>query len=64
LPDIRFHDLRHSCATLLLSRGVHPVYVQKLLGHATVSLTLDKYSHFMPSMAEVTASEMDAALGL
>jgi len=47
---------------LLLSRGVHPVYVQKLLGHASISLTFDKYSHFMPSMAEVTASEMDAAL--
>ena len=64
LPDIRFHDLRHSAATLLLSQGTHPTYVQQLLGHASISLTLDKYSHFMPSMAVVTATEMDAALGL
>ena len=63
LPDIRFHDLRHSAATLLLARGVHPTYVQRLLGHKSIKLTLDRYSHWMPSMAKVTASEMDAALG-
>ena len=45
LPQIRFHDLRHTCATLLLSRNVHPKYVQDLLGHATVAITLDTYSH-------------------
>jgi hypothetical protein len=44
LPRIRFHDLRHTCATLLLSRGTHPKYVQELLGHATVAMTLDTYS--------------------
>jgi integrase len=62
LPDIRWHDLRHTCATLLLSRGTHPTYVQKLLGHASVQLTLDRYSHWMPSMGKPTASAMDDAL--
>jgi integrase len=63
LPDIRWHDLRHTCATLLLSRGTHPTFVQKLLGHASVQLTLDRYSHWMPSMGKHTASAMDEALG-
>jgi integrase len=47
LPDIRWHDLRHTCATLLPSRGTHPKYVQQLLGHASIQLTLDCYSHWM-----------------
>ena len=64
LPDIRFHDLRHSAATLLLSRGTHPTYVQQLLGHKSIKLTLDRYSHFMPSMGRASADGMDAALGL
>jgi len=63
LPDIRWHDLRHTYATLLLSRGTHPTYVQKSLGHASVQLTLDRYSHCMPSMGRNTASAMDEALG-
>jgi integrase len=62
LPDIRFHDLRHTCATLLLSRGHHPKLVQDLLGHASVALTLDRYSHVMPGMGEQTAAAMEAAL--
>lgn len=62
LPDIRWHDLRHSCFTLLLSRGVHPKYVQHLAGHASIQLTLDRYSHWMPSMGKHTASAMDEAL--
>jgi integrase len=62
LPDIRWHDLRHTCATLLLSRGTHPTYVQPLLGHTSVQLTLDRYSHWMPSMGKHTASAMDDAL--
>jgi len=49
---------------LLLAQGVHPKYVQELLGHSTVAMTLDRYSHFLPSMAEQTACAMDAALGL
>jgi integrase len=63
LPDIRWHDLRHTYATLLLARGTHPTYVQKSLGHASVQLTLDRYSHWMPSMGRNTAEGIDAALG-
>ncbi len=62
LPDIRWHDLRHTYATLLLARGTHPTYVQKSLGHASVQLTLDTYSHWMPSMGRSTAEGIDAAL--
>jgi integrase len=63
LPRIRFHDLRHTYATLLLIRGVHPTYVQRALGHASVKMTLDRYSHWMPSMGRATAEAIDAALG-
>jgi hypothetical protein len=50
LPEIRFHDLRHSTATLLLSQGVHPKVVQEILGHSAISMTLDIYSHVLPTM--------------
>jgi len=63
LPDIRWHDLRHTCFKLLLGRGTHPKYVQHLAGHASIQLTLDRYSHWMPSMGKLTASAMDEALG-
>ncbi len=68
LPETRFHDLRHTYATLLyatllLVRGVHPTYVQRALGHASVKMTLDRYSHWMPSMGRATAEAIDAALG-
>ena len=59
---MRFHDLRHTCATLLLLRGVHPWFVQELLGHATIAMTLDTYSHFLPSMGDQTVRAMEAAL--
>ena len=62
LPNIRFHDLRHTCATLLLSRGHHPKLVQELLGHTSVAITLDRYSHVMPGMGDQTAAAMEAAL--
>jgi len=62
LPNICFHDLRHTCATLLLSQGTHPKLVQELLGHATIAMTLDTYSHFLPSMGDQTARAMEAAL--
>jgi integrase len=62
LPHMRFHDLRHTCATLLLSRGVHPKFVQELLGHATIAITLDTYSHVIPSMGDATAKAMEDAL--
>ena len=52
LPDIRFHDLRHSAATLLLSVGVHPKVVQEILGHSQISITMDVYSHVLPGMQQ------------
>jgi integrase len=48
LPDIRFHELRHTAATLLLSQGTNPKVVQEMLGHSRVSMTLDTYSHVTP----------------
>jgi len=63
LPEIRFHDLRHTCATLLLGRGVHPKLVQELLGHATIAMTLDTYSHYLPSMGDQAAGAMGHAFG-
>jgi integrase len=63
LPEIRFHDLRHTCATLLLGRGVHPKFVQELLGHATIAMTLDTYSHYLPSMGNQASGAMGDAFG-
>jgi integrase len=45
LPDVTFHALRHTCATILFQRGAHPKLVQQLLGHASIKITLDTYSH-------------------
>jgi integrase len=58
--SVRFHDLRHTCATLLLGSGFNGKFVQELLGHATISITLDTYSHVMPGMADHTAVMEDA----
>ena len=63
LPPIRWHDLRHTCANLLAGRGVHPKLVQHLLGHASITMTLDRYSHWIPSMGRHAADGMDEALG-
>jgi len=62
LPRLRFHDLRHTCATLLLSKNIHLKYVQELLGHATVSITLDTYSHVLPGMGNQVADAMEDVL--
>ena len=59
LPNIRFHDLRHTCATLLLTKGVHPKIVQELLGHSSISITLDTYSHVLPNMQEKVVEAME-----
>src|SRR5215203_7493048 len=48
----RFHDLRHTCATLLLSRNVNPKIVSEMLGHSSIAITLDTYSHVLPTMQE------------
>ena len=50
IPYIRFHDLRHGAATLLLSMGIHPKVVQELLGHSQISITMDTYSHVLPTL--------------
>ena len=57
------HDLRHTCATLLLGRGVHPKLVHHHLGHASIPMTLDRYSHWIPIMGRHAADRMDEALG-
>ena len=62
LPPIRFHDLRHNCATILLMAGKHPKYVQELLGHASINITLDTYSHVIEGMDGGSADTMDDAL--
>jgi integrase len=62
LPQIRFHDLRHTCATLLLSQNVNPKVVSEMLGHATIAITLDTYSHVLPTMQESAAAAMEEAL--
>jgi len=60
--SFRFHDLRHTCATLLLGQGISPKFVQELLGHADISLTLNVYSHVLPDMGDAAAGAMDDAL--
>ncbi len=62
LPDLRFHDLRHSAATLLLSEGVHPKVVQELLGHSTISMTMDVYSHVLPGMQQDAIGRLQSTL--
>jgi integrase len=62
LPDIRFHDLRHTAATLMLQQGIHPKVVQERLGHADITLTLNTYSHVLPSMQEEAAEKLDELL--
>lgn len=62
LPRIRFHDLRHTHATQMLSAGVHPKVASERLGHSTIGITLDLYSHVMPGMQADAAEQVDAAL--
>jgi integrase len=63
LPKIRFHDLRHSCATLLLSQGVPQRTLMEILGHSQLSLTMNTYSHVLPEMTRAAVGFMDAVLG-
>ena len=62
LPDIRFHDLRLTCATLLLTKGVHPKIVSEMLGHSSIAITLDTYSHVIPGLGDAAAGAMEEAL--
>jgi len=61
LPRVRFHDLRHSHATQLLLAGVHPKVAQERLGHSTISVTPDLYSHVTATMQEEAAAKLDAS---
>jgi integrase len=64
LPSMRFHDLRHACASLLLVQGVHPRVVMETLGHSQISLTMNTYSHVLPALQRDAADKMEAILGL
>ena len=58
LPHMRFYDLQHSAATILLSMGVNIKVVQEILGHSRISMTLDIYSHVLPGMQEDAAEKI------
>jgi integrase len=62
LPQIRFHDLRHTCATLLLTKNVNPKVVSEMLGHSNIAITLDTYSHVLPNMQDSAARALEEAL--
>jgi len=62
LPVLRLHDLRHSMATLMLSQGEHRKVVSERLGHATVGITLDTYSHVLPAFQAAAAERLGAVL--
>jgi integrase len=60
---MRFHDLRHGAASLLLAQGVHPRVVMEMLGHSTITLTMNVYSHVIPDLQREAARKMEAVLG-
>lgn len=64
LPIITFHDLRHTCATLLLQAGVHPKIVSERLGHANIGITLTTYSHVLPNRQQAAADRLAELLAL
>jgi integrase len=63
LPPLRVHDLRHTCATLMLLQGVHPKIVSEMLGHSSVAITLQIYSHVLPDMQKQATEAMDRLFG-
>ena len=62
LPDIRFHDLRHSCATLLVAQGTHQREVMEILGHSTITLTMDTYAHVLPQAKRTALDALSESL--
>lgn len=64
LPRMRFHDLRHSCASLLLAQGIAPRVVMETLGHSRISVTMDTYTHVMPTLLRDAADAMDRSIGI
>lgn len=63
LPAIRFHDLRHSCATLLIAQGVHPRVIMEILGHSKISTTMDIYAHVLPETQRDAMKKLDQLFG-
>jgi integrase len=59
---VRWHDLRHAHATLMLAAGVHPKVVSERLAHASIAITLDTYSHVLPELQAAAAAQLDAML--
>ena len=57
--DLRFHDLRHTCASLLIEQGAHPKEIQARLGHSSITTTLDRYGHLMPSLGHQLSADLD-----
>ena len=64
LKRIRFHDARHTHASLMLKQGIHPKVVQERLGHSTIAITLDTYSHVAPGLQEAAAKRFDDVVKL
>ena len=62
LPDMRWHDFPHTCASLLLAQGVSPRTVMKVLGHSQISLTMNTYSHVVPELKREAADRMERLL--
>jgi integrase len=62
LPHVRFHDLRHTHATLLIQQGIHPKVISERLGHTTIAITMDLYSHVMPNMQKEAVQKLDSLL--
>ncbi len=62
LYGVRFHDLRHTHATLMLWQGIHPKIVSERLGHSSIAITLDTYSHVMPGLQEAAAQRFEEGL--
>jgi integrase len=59
--QLRFHDLRHTCASLLIAQGAHPKAIQAHLGHSSIQVTMDRYGHLFPDALEHLADRLDAA---
>jgi integrase len=63
LPHMTFHQLRHTAATILLLKNVNPKIVSEMLGHASIAITLDTYSHVLPNMQDSAVAAMEEAFG-
>lgn len=62
LPAIRFHDLRHTAASLMIAAGLHPKAISARLGHSSITVTIDRYGHLMPSAFEGVGARLDALI--